>query len=161
MVLPRWLQSHSQPVAIDDVIVALATAARAPLSHSSSFDLPGPEIMTYRETLLRTARLLGHRRLLVVDVPVLSPMLSSQWIRLVTMADWSVARELVHGLTHDLLARSDEYWQLIAHPPLLTFDEAAIDALEEESRKRRLGLSIRALETVVDVVTGSPGASVT
>ena len=161
MVLPRWLQSHSQPVAIDDVIVALATAARAPLSHSSSFDLPGPEIMTYRETLLRTARLLGHRRLLVVDVPVLSPMLSSQWIRLVTMADWSVARELVLGLTHDLLARSDEYWQLIAHPPLLTFDEAARSALDEESRKRRLGLSIRALETVVDVVTGSPGASVT
>jgi uncharacterized protein YbjT (DUF2867 family) len=161
MVLPRWLQSRSQPVAIDDVIIALATAARAPLEQSSSFDLPGPEIMTYRETLMRTAGLLGHRHLLVVDIPVLSPMLSSQWIRLVTMTDWSVARELVLGLTHDLLARSDEYWQLIAHPPLLTFDEAARRALEEESRKRRLSPSIRALEAVVDVVTGSPAASAT
>src|SRR5579871_4036543 len=124
MVLPRWLQTRSQPVAIDDVIVALATGARFPLDSSASFDLPGPEVMTYRETLLRTAELLGHRHLVTLDVPVLSPMLSAQWIRLVTMADWSVARELVQGLTSDLLARSDTYWQLIGHPPLLNFDRA-------------------------------------
>ena len=102
---------------IDDVIIALATGARLPLTGSASFDLPGPEIMTYREVLVRTARLLGHRRLRVVDVPVLSPKLSSQWIRLVTTADWAVARELVLGLTHDLIARSDEYWQFIRASP--------------------------------------------
>jgi uncharacterized protein YbjT (DUF2867 family) len=98
MVLPRWLRTRSQPVAIDDVI-ALATGARLPLTRSASFDLPGPEILSYREVLVRTARLFGHRRLQVVDVPVLSPTLSSQWIRLITMADWAVARELVLGLT--------------------------------------------------------------
>jgi uncharacterized protein YbjT (DUF2867 family) len=158
MVLPRWLQSRSQPVAIEDVIVALATAARVPLSGSASFDLPGPEIMTYRETLMRTARLLGHRRLVVVDVPVLTPTLSAQWIRLVTMADWSVARELVHGLRYDLLARGDEYWQLIAHAPLVTFDEAARSAFKEESRNPRTGRPARAIETAVDLVTGSPSS---
>src|SRR5262249_21309728 len=109
MVLPRWLRSRSEPVAIDDVIIALASGARVPLPCSRSFDLPGPEIMSYRETLMRTAHLLGHKHMPVVDVPLLSPMLSSQWIRLVTMADWSVARSLVQGLTSDLLARSDEY----------------------------------------------------
>ncbi len=156
MVLPRWLQTRSQPVGVDDVIVALATGARIPLDGGASFDLPGPEVMTYRETLLRTAELLGHRRLVTVDVPVLSPMLSAQWVRLVTMADWSVARELVQGLTSDLLARSDEYWQLIAHPPLLSFDQAVRRAFEDEARadERTTPLSALALESLVDVIAG-------
>lgn len=152
MVLPRWLRSRSEPVAIDDVISALATGARVALPQSRSFDLPGPETMTYRETLLRTARLLGHTRVPVVDVPVLSPMLSSQWIRLVTMADWSVARSLVLGLTSDLLARGDAYWQHIGHYPL-DFDRAARLALQEESRTRHLPQ--QALEAAVSLMTGS------
>ena len=153
MVLPLWLRSRSEPVAIDDVIIALATGARLPLTGSASFDLPGPEIMTYREVLVRTARLLGHRRLRVVDAPVLSPKLSSH-CRLVTAADWAVARELVLGLTHDLIARSDEYWQLTAHPPLLPFNEAARYALDEEARKRHMTAGVRTLEAVVDLVAG-------
>jgi len=157
MVLPRWLQCRSEPVAIDDVIVALATGARIPLDASASFDLPGPEIMTYRETLLRTADVLGHRRPVTVDVPVLSPMLSAQWIRLVTMADWSVARQLVEGLTSDLLARSEDYWQLIGHAPLLTFDQAARRACEAEAcdYEKTVSLPAWALESLVDLVAGA------
>lgn len=154
MVLPRWLRSRSEPVGIDDVIVALATGARLPLTSSASFDLPGPEILSYREVLVRTARLLGHRRLRVVDVPVLSPRLSSQWIRLVTTADWSVSRELVLGLTQDLLARNDDYWQVTAHPPLLSFAEAARQALDEEAHKRPMAAYVRTLEAAVDLVVG-------
>jgi uncharacterized protein YbjT (DUF2867 family) len=156
MVLPRWLRSRSQPVAIDDAIMALADGARVPLPQSVSFDLPGPEIMSYREALERTARLLGHRRLPVVDVPVGSPHLSSQWIRLVTRADWAVAHELVLGLTHDLLARSDEYWQLTEHPPLLTFEQAGREALVEEANKRRIALPAQTLEAVVGWVAEGP-----
>jgi uncharacterized protein YbjT (DUF2867 family) len=154
MLLPRWLQTRSQPVAVDDVILALATGLRVPLSGSQAFDLPGPEIMTYRQVLVRTASLLGHTRMVAVDVPVLSPMLSAQWIRLVTRADWSVARELVQGLTDDLLARSDEYWQLIAQPPLLSFEQAARRALDEEARREQPGITAWAVESLVDVVAG-------
>ena len=154
MVLPRWLKSRSEPVGIDDVIVALATGARLPLTGSASFDLPGPDLLSYREVLERTARLFGHRRLRVVDVPVLSPELSSQWIRLVTAADWAVSRELVLGLRQDLLARSDEYWQITGHPPLLRFDQAARRALDEEARKRSMSAGVRTLEAVVDLVAG-------
>ncbi|MBV9602034.1 MAG: NAD(P)H-binding protein [Chloroflexi bacterium] len=155
MVLPRWLRTRSEPVAVDDVIVALASGVQVPLSGSQWYDLPGPQVMTYRETILRTARLLGHTRVIAVDVPVLSPMLSSHWIRLVTMANYAVARELVQGLTHDLLARSDRYWQLTAQPPLLTFDRAARRALAEEAQARQFGVPIRALEKLVDLVAGA------
>jgi uncharacterized protein YbjT (DUF2867 family) len=158
MVLPRWLRSRSQPVAIDDVIVALATGARLPLARSASFDLPGPEVLSYRDALLRTARLLGHRRLTVAEVPMLSPTLSSQWLRLVTRADWRVTRELVLGLTYDLIARNDDYWQLSGHPPLLTFEEAARRALGEEARKRPMTQITRRFEGLVDWMQGRPPA---
>jgi uncharacterized protein YbjT (DUF2867 family) len=156
MVLPTWLSTRSQPVAIDDVIMALTNAAQLPLPRSASLDLPGPEIMSYREVLERTARLLGHRRLPVVQVPVGSPNVSSQWIRLVTRADWAVAHELVLGLTHDLVARNDDYWQLTVHPPLLTFEQAGRQALDEEARKRRMALPAQTLEAVVDWVAKGP-----
>jgi uncharacterized protein YbjT (DUF2867 family) len=158
MVLPRWLRTRSEPVAVDDVIVALATGADTPLIGSLSFDLPGPEILTHREMLLRTARLLGHQHVPVVDVPVLSPRLSSEWVRLVTAADWSVARELVLGLTHDLLARSDAYWQRIGRIPLLTFEQAAKMALEEEAQKREFVPLARGVEAIVDWISVGPRA---
>jgi uncharacterized protein YbjT (DUF2867 family) len=156
MILPRWLRTRSEPVAIDDVLIALADGARLPLSASASFDLPGPAVMSYREVLERTARLLGHRRLPVLEAPVGSPNLSSQWIRLVTSADWAVSHELVLGLTHDLLARSDEYWQLTEHPPLLSFERAGRLALEEEARQRQFAPTAQVLETVVDWVAQGP-----
>ena len=156
MILPRWLRTRSEPVAIDDVLIALADGVSLPLRSSASFDLPGPAVMSYREILERTARLLGHRRVPVLEAPVGSPNLSSQWIRLVTSADWAVSHELVLGLTHDLLARNDEYWQLTEHPPLLTFEQAGRLALEEEAWQRRYAPAAQVLETVVDWVAQGP-----
>lgn len=132
MVLPKWLHSRTQPVGIDDVVVALVRALEVELDESAAFDLPGPEVMTGREILERTARVLGRREPLVVEVPLLRPWLASQWVRLVTRSDFRVARKVVVGLSHDVLARDDRYWRLIASPHLRSFEEAARKALEEE-----------------------------
>ncbi len=70
----------------------------------------------------------------MLEVPLLTPRLSSLWVRFVTRAKWSVAREIVIGLTEDLLARDDHFWRLIDHPRRLTFVEAAQLALDEERR---------------------------
>jgi len=155
MVLPRWMQTRSQPVAVDDVVVALVRAGRMPLAASAWYDLPGPETLTGREILERTAEALGLRRPLVLALPWLSPSLSSHWVRLVTRADWSVARELVLGLAHDLLARDDRYWRLIDHEPRLTFREAARRALAEERADSRMGGLERALEAAVRRLAGA------
>ena len=149
MVLPRWMQTRSQPVAVDDVVVALLRAGRVPLGTSAWYDLPGPEILSGREILERTAEVLGRRRPVILAVPCLSPSLSSHWVRLVTRANWSVARELVFGLAHDLLARDDRYWRLIGHEPRLTFREAARRALAEERTGSRMSSFERALEAAV------------
>jgi hypothetical protein len=72
-------------------------------------------------------------------VPFLSPWLSSHWIRLVTRANWPVARELVSGLTADLLAVDAAFWERIGHPAPLRFEEAARRALSEERAQEAPG----------------------
>lgn len=130
MVLPRWLRSRSQPVSIEDVIVGLC-AALTPRVPPGCYDLPGPEILSAREILVRIARLRGMDPLMV-SVPVVTPKLSSYWIRLVTGANAQLATELVEGLTSDLIASGPSLWDRIPKHTLVTFDDAALRALEEE-----------------------------
>lgn len=132
MILPRWLESRTEPVAIDDVVTAVVRALDLEISGSEWFDVPGPEILSGREILERTADALGVRRAFMIQVPFLSPGLSSHWVRFVTRADWSVAREIVVGLKTDLVARDDRFWTLIDHGERLSFDEAARRTIEEE-----------------------------
>lgn len=133
MVLPRWLKSCTQPVAIDDVVIALVRALEMPLPSSACFDLPGPATLSGREILEETARAMGLEHPRMLEVPLLSPRLSSLWVRFVTRAKWSVAREVVVGLTEDLLARDDRFWHLVDHPMRLSFADAARLALRAES----------------------------
>ncbi len=132
MVLPRWLKSRTQPVAIDDVIVALVKALDLEVASSDWFDVPGPDTLSGKQILKQTARVMGLHPPRMLEVPLLSPRLSSLWVRFVTRARWSIAREVVVGLTEDLLARDDRFWRLAGHPDRLTFREAAARALEAE-----------------------------
>jgi hypothetical protein len=75
----------------------------------------------------------------MIEVPLISPRLSSLWVRFVTRAKWSVAREVVVGLTEDLLAHDDRFWQLIDHTNRLTFAEGARLAFEGERSQEPVG----------------------
>ena len=132
MVLPAWLRSRTQPVAIDDVVAAVMAAFDTPLPHNTWFDLPGPNIMTAHEILDATAAAMKLPRPRAIEVPLLSAGLSAHWVRFVTRANWSVAKELVAGLTTDLLARDDVYWKLIDHSSRMSFADAAQAALRAE-----------------------------
>lgn len=140
MVLPAWLRHRSQPVAIDDVVAALAHARTLSADRFGCYALPGPEVLTGEELLERVARLRGMRPL-TVSVPFVSPLLSTYWIKWVTRADVRVARELVQGLTSDLVAHEESYWPHMPQHSLLDFDEAARRALAHDSDE----LSLRAL----------------
>lgn len=138
MVLPRWLKSRTQPVAIDDVVVALVRAIELPLGASAWFDIPGPVTLSGKDILKETAEVMGLRHPRMIEVPLLSPRLSSHWVRFVTRAQWSVAREVVVGLTEDLLARDDHFWELIGHSHRCSFAEAAKRALDAERGDHRV-----------------------
>lgn len=132
MVLPAWLSHRSEPVALDDVVAALVAAARVELAASVWWDLPGPEALSGKEVLLRIAAVMGRRPLLL-ELPLVTPRLSSHWIRLVTRADHELARELVEGLTSDLVATRPFPWARSGLAPPLPLDEAIRRALAAET----------------------------
>jgi len=148
MVLPRWLKSRTQPVSIDDVVVALVRALELPPAASAWFDIPGPLTLSGKQILQDTARVMGLRHPRMVELPLLSPRLSALWVRFVTRAQWSVAREVVVGLTEDLLARDDRFWQLIGHAQRSSFTEAARLALDAERGAGRVAGVWGAIERV-------------
>jgi uncharacterized protein YbjT (DUF2867 family) len=146
MVLPRWLKSRTQPVAIVDVVLALVRALDLPLAASQWFDGPGPDTLSGKEILEQTARVMGLHPPRMVGVPLLSPRLSSLWVRFVTRAQWSVAREVVVGLTQDLLAHDEHFWRLVGHPQRVAFVEAARQALQAEHARDPIGGAWGAIE---------------
>lgn len=127
MVAPRWISTPTQPIALDDAVRYLAGVAGRREAIGESFDVGGPEVLTYREMLERIAALRG-RRPLIVEVPVLSPRLSSYWLHLVTPVRAGVARPLVEGLTSATTVRDGRIRELLPFP-LTPFDEAARAAL--------------------------------
>jgi uncharacterized protein YbjT (DUF2867 family) len=127
MVAPRWISTPTQPIALDDVVGYLAAVARHPEAIGESFDVGGPEVLTYREMIERIARIRGRRRI-IVEVPVLSPRLSSYWLHLVTPVNASVARPLIEGLRNPTIVRDDRIRRLVPLQ-LTSFDDAARAAM--------------------------------
>jgi uncharacterized protein YbjT (DUF2867 family) len=134
MLLPRWLESKSCPIALPDVVTALLESRGIPLAHSEWFDIPGPEVLSAREMIMTVGELEG-RHIPSVRVPLLTPRLSAGWLRLVSRADYDIARELVLGLREDLLPRDSRYWELAGHGPRWSFRAAARHALRTEVRQ--------------------------
>ncbi|MFO7566748.1 MAG: NAD-dependent epimerase/dehydratase family protein [Enhygromyxa sp.] len=133
MVLPRWMESRTEPIAIDDVTYALARALEVETEQSLVETLPGPEILSGREMLERVAAL-RNMKPCMIEIPLLTPRLSSYWIRLVTRADRRIATAIVDGLTADLLAPDRGFWRRFPEHQLIGFDQAAELALLEERR---------------------------
>ena len=140
MLLPSWTRSRTCPIALEDVVAALLGALTIPLPTSAWYDIPGPDTVSGREILTTLAELRG-RRVPSVPVPFLTVSLSSWWLKLVTRADFSLARELVLGFKGDLLPKDARYWTEIGYAPKWTFEAAARKALAAE----RVELSVRGL----------------
>jgi uncharacterized protein YbjT (DUF2867 family) len=153
MLLPRWLDHQSQPIGIDDVTYALARSLDLPLPGSQALALPGPEVLSARDIILRTARLLGSEPL-ALRVPVVTPKLSSYWITFVTRADQRISEELVEGLLSDLVSEDDGFWRLVPEYTRTSFDDAARAALLHEQRD----LSVRSRVAELVIRTLSFGA---
>ena len=110
----------------------LVRAADLPPEVSRSFDIGGPEVLTYREMMQRYARVAGLRRRLIVKVPVLTPALSGHWVGLVTPVPNSIARPLIDSLRVEVVAGEHDIAEHVADPPegLVGFDRSVELALQ-------------------------------
>ena len=132
MLLPRWLRNSSWPVSIDDTAAACLAALAKPGRESAWYELPGPERITHRELMRRVAAQLGKRPLLI-NVPVLTPRLSSYWIAMVTSTDFALIRELVEGIRHDLEPSGPPIWELAPDYVRLDLETSIARALRDQA----------------------------
>ncbi|HYG72448.1 MAG TPA: NAD(P)H-binding protein [Actinomycetota bacterium] len=107
MVLPKWVDTPTQPIAEQDVISYLAAARDVPLEDDHTIvEIGGADVVTYREMLRTYARMRGKRRMLL-GVPLLTPRLSSLWCGLITSVDNQVARPLIDSMVFPTVVRDD------------------------------------------------------
>lgn len=127
MIAPRWVTTRCQPIAADDVIAYLSGCLADERTAGRTFDIGGPEILTYREMMERFARIEG-RELLILPVPMLTPKLSSYWVGLITPVSPSVSMPLIEGLKNEVICREDSIREIIPIP-LTPYEEAVRRAL--------------------------------
>ncbi len=127
MITPRWVRTNCQPIAIDDVLAYLVGVLNCPETAGDTYEIGGPDVLTYADILRRTAELLG-RRLWIIPVPVLTPELSSYWVGLMTDVPATVARPLIVGLQNPVVVQDTRLQELLA-VDRTPFDDAVARAL--------------------------------
>ncbi len=134
MITPRWVQSQSPPLALDNLLMYLVRLPQIDAAEGRIFDAGGSETLTYRQMMRILAEVGGRRPPSIVPVPVLTPKLSAYWLRFVTAVPTNIARALIEGLKHDFSADDAELKRLVPQQ-LLGFREAveAVFAAERES----------------------------
>ena len=133
MICPRWVFQRIQPVAITDVLSYLVAAPVVPESADRIVEIGGSDVLTYRDMMLGYAARRGLRRHLV-PVPVLTPRLSSHWVRWMTPVPAAIARPLVEGLRNEVIVRDDSALHLFPAIQPLSYAEALDQALERLER---------------------------
>jgi uncharacterized protein YbjT (DUF2867 family) len=106
MITPRWVEVLAQPIAIEDVLAYLLASLEIPLPESRVYEIGGPDRVSYGELMREYARQRGLRRF-AISVPVLTPRLSSLWLRLVTPIYAEVGRKLIDSIRHPTLVHDD------------------------------------------------------
>ena len=133
MITPSWVRSRSQPIGLDDLLrVLVELPARAP--EGGIFDVAGKETLSYEKMMRILADVANRRPPLIIPVPVLSPRLSSYWLRLVTSVPYNIARALIDGLKHDFNA-DDAPLQRLLPGPRASFRESVVSTFATEANE--------------------------
>jgi uncharacterized protein YbjT (DUF2867 family) len=122
MITPKWVLTKTQPIAIRDVIQFLTGVLGREDTYDKSFDIAGPDVMTYSDMLKRYARVRGFKNW-ILTVPVMTPKLSSYWLFFVTSTSYKLAVNLVDSMKVEVVAR-DNHLQKLLGIKTLSYEEA-------------------------------------
>jgi uncharacterized protein YbjT (DUF2867 family) len=127
MITPKWLNTKCQPIAITDVLEFLTKSLLNPLTYHQSFDIGGPDILTYKEMLLGFAKAKNLKRW-IFTIPVMTPKLSSYWLYFVTSTSYKLATALVSSMKVEVVCRDSKINELL-HVKPMTYEQALSRAL--------------------------------
>jgi uncharacterized protein YbjT (DUF2867 family) len=117
MVTPRWVHNRIQPIAVRDVLRYLIGAATLPPEVNRTFDIGGPDVLTYLDMMQRYAAVAGLPSRRIVPVPVLTPHLSAHWVNVVTPVPKSIAGPLIESLVHEVVCSEQDIREYVPDPP--------------------------------------------
>ena len=132
MITPRWLQTKCQPIAIRNVVEFLIGVVGQSETYNKSYDIGGPDVLSYKEMLLRFAKIRGLKRRIVI-VPVMTPKISSYWLYFVTATSYSLAKNLVNSMKIEVTCQPNNLAKLLGIK-LIDYDSAikmAFDKIEQ------------------------------
>ena len=136
MVVPRWAATKTQPIAVDDVIRYLVGVCGNEAALGETFEIGGPDQLTYIDMLRVAAQQDKGRSVPIVQVPVLTPGLSSRWLALVTDVDVTTGRNLIDSMGIEVVVTEQRIREVVPGEPL-TYAEAVRRALAEDREKGR------------------------
>jgi len=134
MIAPKWLKSRCQPIGIRNVIEYLRGVLHRPETFSGTFDIGGPDVLSYHEMLMTYARVRKLNRV-IIPVPILSPRLSSHWLYFVTSTSISLARTLVSSLKNEVICKDNRIQQIVPIT-LLSYEDTlriAFDRIQQRN----------------------------
>ena len=131
MVVPKWATTMTQPIALDDVIRYLVGVLGEDAALGQTYEIGGPDRLTYVD-MLRLAAAEGRgRKVLILEVPVLTPRLSSYWLALVTDVDVTTGRNLIDSMGIEVVVREQRIREVVPGEPI-GYAEAVRRALREQ-----------------------------
>ena len=118
MIAPKWVNTRCQPIAISDVLYYLSSVLLNQECLKKTFDIGGPEVLTFKELMLRYAKFRNLKRW-IIDVPVLTPRLSSYWLVFITSVRFSLCSYLVESMKSSSVVRLNEIQKILPHRCLM------------------------------------------
>jgi uncharacterized protein YbjT (DUF2867 family) len=132
MITPRWLKTKSQPIAIRNVVEFLIGVIGSTETYNNSYDIGGPDVLSYKEMLLRFAKIRGLKRRIVI-VPVMTPKISSYWLLFVTATSFALAKNLVNSMKVEVICQPNNLAETLGIK-LIDYDTSiklAFDKIEQ------------------------------
>jgi uncharacterized protein YbjT (DUF2867 family) len=112
MITPKWLNTHCQPIAIRNVLQCLTGVIAKAETYNQSYDIGGPDVLTYKEMLLQYAKIRGLRRY-IFTIPVMTPRISSYWLYFITSTSYPLAKNLVDSMKNEVVAKDNRLTELL------------------------------------------------
>lgn len=133
MICPKWTETRTQPIHIDNVIQMLSFCVGNPATYGETYDIGGPEVMTYNQMMQVTAKVMNRKRILI-PVPLFTPALSRLWVTLVTGAPKELIKPLVESLRHTMVAKDARLAEL-SGIKLIPFEKSVREELSQPTPK--------------------------
>ena len=136
MVTPRWVRAKSPPIALENLLEYLLQLPAFEEAAGAVYDAAGPETLSYEEMMRVLAAVAGRRPPRILPVPVLSPRLSSYWLKYVTSVPTNIAQALIGGLKHDFTADTTGLREMV--PQRLLDFRASVEAAFAAERESKV-----------------------